>query len=127
MSTTPAKKLAKVQNFGEFINELFYKMLEEKSERWGLQKLSFLQRYYGCNISVTVLNSIVGFLNRVQAQSIAQRLLILYFCFFFKDNKAHNVHKTYIIKIQSRNLINDNRMLAVPNMSFQMIPKNKNP
>ena len=33
----------------------------------------------------------------------------LYFCFFYKDDKAHNVHdKDYIIKIQSRNLISSN-------------------
>ena len=31
--------------------------------------------------------------------------------------------KTYIIKIQSRNLIHDQRLLAVPKISFQMIPK----
>ena len=33
--------------------------------------------------------------------------------------------KTYIFKIQSRNLIHDQRLLAVPKISFQMIPKNK--
>ena len=43
---------------------------------------------YWPNISFTILNRIVGFLNRAQAQ----RVLILYFCFFFKDNKAHYVH-----------------------------------
>ena len=40
---------------------------------------------------------IVSLLNRVQAQ----RVLILYFCFFFKDNKAHCVHdidKDYKLK-----------------------------
>ena len=45
-----------------------------------------------CNIGpIFLLRSwlrIVGFFNRVQAQ----RVLILYFCFFFRDNKAHNVH-----------------------------------
>ena len=40
------------------------------------------------NTSVTILNRIVGFLIRVQAL----RILILYFCFFFKYDKAHNVH-----------------------------------
>ena len=34
--------------------------------------------------------------------------------------------KTYIIKIQSRNLTHDNRLLTVQKMSFQMILKNKN-
>ena len=47
--------------------------------------LSFI---YWPNTSVTILNRIVGFLNRVQVQ----RVLILYFCLFFKDNQAHNVH-----------------------------------
>ena len=43
------------------------------------------------------------------------------------NNKAHNVHgmKTYIIKIQSRNLTHDHRLLAVQKVSFQMILKNK--
>ena len=35
--------------------------------------------------------------------------------------------KTYIIKIQSRNLIHDNRLLAIPKISFHTIPKNKDP
>ena len=35
--------------------------------------------------------------------------------------------KTYIIKIQSRNLIHDNRLLTVQKISFRMISKNKNP
>ena len=35
--------------------------------------------------------------------------------------------KTYIIKIQSRNLIHDHRLLAAPKISFQMIAKNKDP
>ena len=35
--------------------------------------------------------------------------------------------KTYIIKILSRNLIHDYRLLAVLKVSFQMIPKNKDP
>ena len=33
--------------------------------------------------------------------------------------------KTYIIKIQSRNLTHDHRLLAVQKVSFQMILKNK--
>ena len=41
---------------------------------------------YSYNTSATILNRIVGFLNRVQAQ----RILILCFCFFFIDNKAHD-------------------------------------
>ena len=39
----------------------------------------------------------------------------------------HIMIKTYIIKIQSRNLIQNNRLLAVPKLSFQMIPRNKDP
>ena len=32
------------------------------------------------------------FLQKIPIQVQAQRVLILYFCFFFKDDKAHNVH-----------------------------------
>ena len=35
--------------------------------------------------------------------------------------------KTFIIKIQSQNLIHDNRLLAVSKFFFQLIPKNKDP
>ena len=35
--------------------------------------------------------------------------------------------KPCIIKIKSRNLIHDNRRLAVPKIFFQMFPKNKDP
>ena len=42
-------------------------------------------------------------------------------------NPVQKVIKMYIIKIQSQNLIHNNRLLAVPKMSFQMIPKNKDP
>ena len=48
------------------------------------------------NTSVTILNRIIDFLIRVQAQMI----LILYFC-FFSNMKRHIMIKTYIIKTQS--------------------------
>ena len=48
----------------------------------------FATVYHWPNTFVTILKRIVGFLNRVQAQ----RVLILYFCFFFQDNKVHNVY-----------------------------------
>ena len=32
------------------------------------------------------------FLQTIPIPVLAQRVLILYFSFFFKDNKAHNVH-----------------------------------
>ena len=35
--------------------------------------------------------------------------------------------RTYISKIHSRNLILDHMLSAVPKISFQMIPKNKDP
>ena len=48
------------------------------------------------------------FLQTIPIPVQAQRVLMLYFCFFSKDDKAHNVHDKdvhrYIIKIQSRNL-----------------------
>ena len=66
-------------------------------------------------------SSIRIFLQTIPIPVQAQRVLILYFRFFFKGNKAHSVHdKDLFIKIQSRNLIHDNKLLA-------MIPKNKDP
>ena len=48
------------------------------------------------------------------------RVFILYFCFFFKDNKAHNVHdKEVHYQIQSRIFIHANRLLTVPKVSFK--------
>ena len=74
-----------------FRNTSFFTFYREKlciasfCQKEMLQKRRFV--VLGPNTSVTILNRIVGFLNRVQDQ----RVLILYFCFFFKDNKAHNV------------------------------------
>ena len=59
------------------------------------------------NISVTILNRIVGFLNRVQAK------IVLILCFAFSSKIIrHIMHmiKTYIIKMQSGSLIQDNRL-----------------
>ena len=70
--------------------------------------------------------SIAFFIGPIFLQTIpipvpSQRVLILYFCFFSKIIRhIMDMIKTYIIKIQSRNLIHNNRLLA-------MIPKNKDP
>ena len=55
--------------------------------------------------------------------------VFLLFLLISSSIKRHIMYKikTYIIKIQSRNIIHDNRLLAVPKISFQMIPKNKDP
>ena len=53
----------------------------------------FILYAYEKPISTLVhLHVIIGpiFLQAIPVQ--AQKVLILYFCFFFKDNKAHNVH-----------------------------------
>ena len=61
------------------------------------------------------------FLQTIPIPVQAQRVLILYFCRFFKDDKANNVHdKDLHYQNSIRNLIHDNRLLA-------MIPKNKDP
>ena len=69
------------------------------------------------------------FLQTILITVQAQRVLILYFCFFFEDNKAHNVHdkdvqnQNSITKPHTRSI--DHCLLAVQKVSFQMILKMK--
>ena len=61
------------------------------------------------------------FLQTIPITVQAQRILILFFCFFFKDDKAHNVHDKDVYYLNSiTNLIHYLRLL-------DMIPKNKDP
>ena len=55
--------------------------------------------------------------------------VFLHFLQISSNIKRHIMYmiKTYIIKTQSPNIMHDNRLLTVPKIYFQMIPKNKDP
>ena len=80
-------------------------------------------------LSLSILRQYLKFQLGAAVFSGFARCLVQYFYFFFKDKEAHHVHaKTYNSKIHSRILILDHSMLsAVPKISVQMIPKNKDP
>ena len=61
---------------------------------WNTRKTPFINLLVLSNSEKAILKPFAIFLNgqTIPIPVQAQRVLIMYFCFFFKDNKAHNVH-----------------------------------